>query len=46
MPSPLLDSDLELDLIVDVPRTRVRAAWTQPEHLVKWFCPCDFGAAA
>jgi uncharacterized protein YndB with AHSA1/START domain len=43
MPRPPLIADPELDLllerVVDVPRRLVWAAWTQPEHLVKWFCP-------
>lgn len=43
MPRSLLNADLELDLllerIVPVPRHLVWKAWTQPEHLVKWFCP-------
>lgn len=36
-PDPRLD--LVLDRIVDVPPSLVWAAWTQPEHLCKWFCP-------
>ena len=43
MPRSRPTSDPELDLVlervVDVPRHLVWAAWTQPEHLVKWFCP-------
>ena len=43
MPRSLLNADLELDLllerIVPVPRHLVWKAWTQPQHLVKWFCP-------
>ncbi len=43
MPHPLLKPDTNLDLVlervVDVPRHLVWAAWTQPQHLVKWFCP-------
>lgn len=31
--------DLQLERFVDVPPHRVWAAWTQPEHLVHWFCP-------
>ena len=31
--------DLVLERTVPVPRERVWAAWTQPEHLKKWFCP-------
>jgi uncharacterized protein YndB with AHSA1/START domain len=33
------DLDLALERVVDVPRALVWAAWTRPEHLVKWFCP-------
>jgi uncharacterized protein YndB with AHSA1/START domain len=29
--------DLVLERIVDVPRERVWAAWTKPEHIKKWF---------
>ncbi len=36
-PDPKLD--LVLERTVDVPRDLVWAAWTQPEHLKKWFCP-------
>ena len=43
MPRSLLNADLELDLVLErilpVPRRLVWAAWTQPELLVKWFCP-------
>jgi uncharacterized protein YndB with AHSA1/START domain len=43
MPRSLLNSDPELDLLLErvvaVPRHLVWAAWTRPEHLVKWFCP-------
>ena len=43
MPRSQLTADPQLDLVlervVDVPRHLVWAAWTQPEHLVKWFCP-------
>ena len=43
MPSSPLTADPELDLmlerVVDVPRSLVWRAWTEPEHLVKWFCP-------
>jgi uncharacterized protein YndB with AHSA1/START domain len=31
--------DLVLERIVDVPRDLVWAAWTVPEHIVKWFTP-------
>lgn len=48
MPRSLLNLDLELDLllerVVPVPRPLVWRAWTQPEHLVKWFCPLPWKA--
>ena len=31
--------DLKLERIVDVPRRLVWEAWTQPKHLMQWFCP-------
>lgn len=31
--------DLVLERVVDVPPELVWAAWTQPEHLIKWFAP-------
>ena len=31
--------DLVLERVVDVPRELVWAAWTKPEHIVKWFAP-------
>lgn len=31
--------DLKLERYVDVPKERVWAAWTTPEHLMQWFCP-------
>lgn len=31
--------DLVLERVVDVPPELVWMAWTQPEHLKKWFCP-------
>ena len=31
--------DLVLERVIDVPRELVWAAWTQPEHLKKWFTP-------
>ena len=31
--------DLILERIVDVPREKVWKAWTEPEHLKKWFTP-------
>jgi uncharacterized protein YndB with AHSA1/START domain len=31
--------DLKLERIVPVSRALVWRAWTEPEHLMKWFCP-------
>jgi len=31
--------DLVIDRVVDVPPELVWKAWTQPEHLMPWFCP-------
>jgi uncharacterized protein YndB with AHSA1/START domain len=39
-PDPKLD--LVLERIVDVPRELVWAAWTKPEHIVKWFTPAPW----
>lgn len=39
-PDPKLD--LVLERIVDVPPALVWAAWTQPEHVVKWFTPAPW----
>jgi uncharacterized protein YndB with AHSA1/START domain len=39
-PDPALD--LVLERIVDVPRELVWAAWTQPEHIKKWFTPAPW----
>lgn len=37
------DLDPKLDLfferIVDVPKELIWKAWTQPQHLMPWFCP-------
>jgi uncharacterized protein YndB with AHSA1/START domain len=33
------DLDLVLERVVDVPVEKVWAAWTQPEHITKWFTP-------
>jgi uncharacterized protein YndB with AHSA1/START domain len=34
--------DLVLEREIDVPPELVWAAWTQPEHIVKWFTPKPF----
>lgn len=38
--------DLELTRVVEVPVARVWAAWTTPEHLVKWFAPAPWSVAS
>ncbi len=40
---PALDLVLERD--IDVPRDLVWAAWTMPEHLMKWFVPAPWSMA-
>ena len=41
--NPTDQSDPKLDLtferIVEVPRELIWRAWTQPQHLMPWFCP-------
>ena len=32
-------TDLILERVTDVPPALIWAAWTQPEHLKKWFAP-------
>lgn len=39
-PNPQLD--LVLERIVDVPPALVWKAWTEPEHLMPWFCPAPW----
>lgn len=41
-PQPDSRLDLVLQREIDVPRELVWAAWTQPEHLVKWFAPAPW----
>lgn len=31
--------DLSFERIVDIPREQIWKAWTQPQHLMPWFCP-------
>jgi uncharacterized protein YndB with AHSA1/START domain len=38
--------DLVLERVVEVPVARVWAAWTTPEHLVKWFAPAPWSVAS
>tara|TARA_Y100001937_G_scaffold128452_1_gene204770 strand:- start:69376 stop:69867 length:492 start_codon:yes stop_codon:yes gene_type:complete len=33
------ERDLVLERLIAVPVKKVWAAWTEPEHLKKWFCP-------
>jgi uncharacterized protein YndB with AHSA1/START domain len=42
-PDPKLD--LVLERIIDVPSHLVWAAWTKPEHVVKWFCPAPWSVS-
>ena len=42
-PDPALD--LVLERVIDVPRDLVWAAWTEPKHLMEWFCPKPWGVA-
>lgn len=37
--------DLVLEREIDVPRELVWKAWTEPEHLVHWFCPRPWGVS-
>jgi uncharacterized protein YndB with AHSA1/START domain len=37
IPDPKLD--LVLERVINVPPALVWKAWTEPEHLKKWFCP-------
>jgi len=31
--------DLKIERVVDVPAELIWKGWTEPEHIVKWFCP-------
>jgi len=42
-PDPKLD--LVLERVVDVPPDLVWAAWTEPQHLMKWFTPAPWTVA-
>lgn len=42
-PDPKLD--LVLERVIDVPPNLVWAAWTKPEHVVKWFCPAPWSVS-
>jgi uncharacterized protein YndB with AHSA1/START domain len=33
------ETDLKIERVLDVPPNLIWAAWTQPEHLKKWFAP-------
>ena len=37
--------DLVLERVVDVPRELVWSAWTEPRHLMKWFCPAPWSVS-
>lgn len=32
-------TDLKLERVIDVPPALVWKAWTEPQHLMRWFCP-------
>jgi len=38
--------DLVFERTVDVPRELIWKAWTQPEHLMPWFCPLPWKTIA
>ena len=46
LPQPDPQLDLVLERIVDLPRKRIWAAWTTPEHLTEWFCPAPWKTIA
>lgn len=48
MASPDFDpeTDLKLERLVDAPRDRLWRAWTDPKHLLPWFCPKPWSVTA
>lgn len=38
----LIEREIVLSRVIDAPRELVFKAWTDPEHLTKWFGPKDF----
>ena len=46
MPDKKAESESALDLVltrvVPVPRALIWKAWTEPKHLMKWFCPAPW----
>ena len=45
-PTPDPKLDLVLQRVIDVPPALVWAAWTQPEHLKRWFTPAPWSVSA
>lgn len=41
-PEPAEDRALNLTRLLEAPRSLVFAAWTQPQHLVRWWGPSNF----
>ena len=44
--TPDPERDLVLERDIDVPREKVWAAWTEPEHLRRWFTPAPWTVAS
>jgi uncharacterized protein YndB with AHSA1/START domain len=42
---PDAKTDLVLERVIDVPVSKVWAAWTQPEHVCRWFTPHPWSTA-
>jgi uncharacterized protein YndB with AHSA1/START domain len=38
----LTDTSLHISRVFDAPRALVFKAWTDPQHLLQWFCPQGF----